>query len=59
MLTAIPIGFRDSRYPTNRLKTDSNRATYTPHKQRVKPVFGIIESVMGLRQFLAGSLDNV
>ena len=28
-------------------------------KQRVEPIFGIIKSVMGFRQFLTRGLDNV
>ena len=44
---------------THRLKTGEGRATYALRKQRVEPVFGIIKSVMGFRQFLTRSLDKV
>jgi transposase len=41
------------------LKTQAGRALYALHKQTVEPVFGIIKSVMGFRQFLLRGLDNV
>lgn len=44
---------------THRLKTTAGRASYALRKQRVEPVFGIIKSVMGFRQFLTRGLDNV
>ena len=44
---------------THRLKTAKGRATYALRKQTVEPVFGIIKSVMGFRQFLTRGLDNV
>ena len=44
---------------TNRLKTGAGRAAYALRKQTVEPVFGIIKSVMGFRQFLTRGLDNV
>jgi transposase len=43
----------------HRLKTRTGRATYALRKQTVEPVFGIIKSVMGFRQFLTRGLDNV
>ena len=43
----------------HRLKTPNGRATYALRKQTVEPVFGIIKSVMGFRQFLTRGLDNV
>ena len=43
----------------NRLKTRTGRAAYALRKQTVEPVFGIIKSVMGFRQFLTRGLDNV
>jgi transposase len=43
----------------HRLKTPAGRATYALRKQTVEPVFGIIKSVMGFRQFLTRGLDNV
>ena len=41
------------------LKTRAGRAAYALRKQTVEPVFGIIKSVMGFRQFLLRGLDNV
>lgn len=41
------------------LKTKARRALYALRKQTVEPVFGIIKSVMGFRQFLMRGLDNV
>lgn len=41
------------------LKTKQGRAAYALRKQTVEPVFGIIKSVMGFRQFLLRGLDNV
>ena len=41
------------------LKTKTGRATYALRKQTVEPVFGIIKSVMGFRQFLLRGLENV
>ena len=35
-----------------RLKTTQGRALYGQRKATVEPVFGIIKSVMGFRQFL-------
>ncbi len=43
----------------NRLKDRTARAAYALRKQTVEPVFGIIKSVMGFRQFLTRGLDNV
>jgi transposase len=41
------------------LQTKAGRAAYALRKQTVEPVFGIIKSVMGFRQFLLRGLDNV
>jgi len=41
------------------LKTKAGRALYALRKQTVEPVFGIIKSVMGFRQFLLRGLENV
>ena len=41
------------------LKTKAGRAAYALRKQTVEPVFGIIKSVMGFRQFLLRELANV
>lgn len=43
----------------HRLKTQAGRAAYGLRKQTVEPVFGIIKSVMGFRQFLLRGLGNV
>ena len=43
----------------HRLKTRTGRATYARRKQTVEPVFGIIKSVLGFRQFLLRGLDKV
>ena len=42
-----------------RLKTIQGRKLYGLRKQTVEPVFGIIKSVMGFRQFLLRGLDSV
>ena len=44
---------------THALKTKAGRAAYALRKQTVEPVFGIIKSVMGFRQFLLRGLANV
>ena len=43
----------------HRLKTQSGKAVYATRKSTVEPVFGIIKSVMGFRQFLLRGLDAV
>jgi transposase len=43
----------------HRLKTVEGRAIYALRKSTVEPVFGIIKSVMGFRQFLLRGLGNV
>ena len=43
----------------HRLKTLQGRKLYGLRKQTVEPVFGIIKSVMGFRQFLLRGLDAV
>lgn len=43
----------------HRLKTLQGRALYALRKQTVEPVFGIIKSVMGFRQFLLRGLAAV
>jgi hypothetical protein len=44
---------------THRLNTGAGKAAYALRKSTVEPVFGIIKSVMGFRQFLTRGLDNV
>ena len=42
-----------------RLKTKAGRAAYALRKRTIEPVFGIIKSVMGFRQFMLRLLDKV
>ena len=43
----------------DRLKTQAGRGIYRFRKQMVEPVFGIIKSVMGFRQFSLRRLQQV
>lgn len=43
----------------HRLKTSEGRAKYKDRKETVEPVFGIIKSVMGFRQFMLRGLEKV
>ncbi len=43
----------------HRLKTASGKALYKLRQQTVEPVFGIIKSAMGFRQFLLRGLEKV
>ena len=43
----------------HRLKTTEGRKLYALRKQTPEPVFGIIKSALGFRQFLLRGLDNV
>lgn len=43
----------------HKLKTKAGRALYALRKQTIEPVFGIIKSVMGFRQFSLRGLDLV
>ena len=43
----------------HRLATLAGRAAYAIRKQTVEPVFGIIKSVMGFRQFFLRGLRKV
>jgi len=43
----------------HRLRTPEGRALYALRKQTPEPVFGIIKSVLGFRQFLLRGLDLV
>ncbi len=42
-----------------KLTSDEGREIYAKRKQTVEPVFGIIKSVMGFREFLLRGLDRV
>lgn len=48
---ALPENARPLQAMAHRLKTKAGRALYALRKQTVEPVFGIIKSVMGFRQF--------
>jgi hypothetical protein len=43
----------------HRLNTPEGRALYALRKHTPEPVFGIIKSALGFRQFLLRGLDNV
>ena len=43
----------------HRLKTPEGKKLYALRKQIPEPVFGIIKSALGFRQFLLRGLDNV
>jgi hypothetical protein len=43
----------------HRLKTPEGKELYALRKQTPEPVFGIIKSALGFRQFLLRGLDNV
>lgn len=43
----------------HRLKTRAGKKLYGLRKQTPKPVFGIVKSVLGFRQFLLRGLDRV
>ena len=43
----------------HRLRTPAGKKLYGLRKQTPEPVFGIIKSVLGFRQFLLRGLDNV
>ena len=44
---------------THALQTRAGKTRYALRKQTVEPVFGIIKSVMGFRQFPLRGLDRV
>jgi len=43
----------------HRLKTPEGKTLYALRKHTPEPVFGIIKSALGFRQFLLRGLDNV
>jgi hypothetical protein len=43
----------------HRLKTPEGKAVYAKRKSTVEPVFGIIKSIMGFRQFMLRGLQAV
>ena len=56
---ALPENATPLQTMAHRLKTKAGRALYTLRKQTVEPVFGIIKSVMGFRQFSLRGLTKV
>src|ERR1017187_462317 len=56
---APPVGARVSEVMRQRLKTGSGKALYKLRQQTVEPVFGIIKSVLGFRQFLLRGVNKV
>ena len=55
----LPDNASTAQIMSHRLKTKAGRALYALRKQTVEPVFGIIKSVMGFRQFSMRGLDKV
>lgn len=56
---ALPDNATPMQAMAHRLKTKAGRAGYALRKQTVEPVFGIIKSVMGFRQFSLRGLKKV
>jgi transposase len=56
---ALPAGASVSEVMRQRLKTGSGKALYKLRQQTVEPVFGIIKSVLGFRQFLLRGVNKV
>ena len=57
--SALPAAATSMQAMAHRLKTKVGRAAYALRKQTVEPVFGIIKSVMGFRQFSLRGLNKV
>ena len=55
----LPKNATTTQAMSHRLKTQAGRALYALRKQTVEPVFGIIKSVMGFRQFSLRGLEKV
>ena len=55
----LPEGATPVETMKHKLKTRAGKAAYALRKQTVEPVFGILKSVMGFRQFLLRGLENV
>lgn len=55
----LPENATPAQIMSHRLKTKAGRALYALRKQTVEPVFGIIKSVMGFRQFSLRGLEKV
>ncbi len=56
---ALPQNATAAQKMSHRLKTKAGRALYALRKQTVEPVFGIIKSVLGFRQFSLRGLEKV
>lgn len=56
---ALPAGATPAQAMGHKLKTLAGRAVYALRKQTVEPVFGIIKSVLGFRQFSLRGLKKV
>ncbi len=56
---ALPENATPAQMMGHKLKTQAGRALYALRKQTVEPVFGIIKSVMGFRQFSLRGLKQV
>jgi len=57
--TPLPDHVAPMQTMAHRLKTKAGRAAYALRKQTVEPVFGIIKSVLGFRQFALRELNKV
>ena len=55
----LPAGATPAQAMAHKLKTKAGRALYALRKQTVEPVFGIIKSVLGFRQFSLRGLKKV
>ena len=55
----LPENATTAQAMSHRLKTKVGRALYALRKQTVEPVFGIIKSVLGFRQFSLRGFDKV
>ncbi len=56
---ALPADATPAQAMAHKLKTKAGRALYALRKQTVEPVFGIIKSVLGFRQFSLRGLKKV
>jgi hypothetical protein len=54
-----PAGASTKEQMAHRLQTPEGKGTYKKRKETVEPVFGIIKSVIGFRQFLVRGLEKV
>jgi transposase len=54
-----PVQAKPSQTMAHKLKTPAGKALYALRKQTPEPVFGIIKSVLGFRQFLLRGLEKV